>query len=242
MPPRRSVSTGGPADPRAARSGMTDPSPSGVPSRPRGRWFTVIGVLLVVVGGIAIGLAIAHGDRRPAPGGDVAVTSTTDVVGETAPVGPAGIGSGWTATARGRHVLAGFGQVAATITTGDGRVCHLCLLAAQSRDQWSRGLMGVTDPKLGGHDGMVFTGADSVTGSFWMRDTPQPLAVAYYDADGRFVSAAEMAPCGHAASCRQYPAGGPFRSAVEVPSGRLSSVGATRGSVLRLLTTPCPLV
>ena len=43
-----------------------------------------------------------------------------------------------------------------------------------------------------------------------MRDTPTPLSIAFFAADGSFVSSADMVPCldGPDADCARYGAGG----------------------------------
>ena len=158
----------------------------------------------------------------------------------TAATTPAGIGEGWAAEWRGRSVLRGFGQRTATITSAEGEVCEVCLLAASTDAQRARGLMEVTDPALGGHDGMVFVYDAEVDGAFWMRNTPMPLSIAYFDERGAFVSDADMAPCGDVASCPSYPPDGAFRYALEVPAGGLDELGVGPGSVLALGDEPCP--
>ena len=102
--------------------------------------------------------------------------------------------------------------------------------------------MGVTD--LSGADGMVFTWDEPTSGAFWMRDTPSPLSIAFYAADGSFVSAADMEPCLQPtpdAECARYPAAGPFQSAVEVAAGGLPALLMGPGSRLELLGGECPL-
>ena len=115
------------------------------------------------------------------------------------------------------------------------------MLAALNALQRSRGLMTVTDPDLGGYDGMLFVFEAESEGGFWMRNTPMPLSIAYFDEAGAFVSATDMAPCGDSASCPSYDAGGAFRYALEVPEGRLAGLGVDEGSTLRVGDAPCPV-
>jgi uncharacterized membrane protein (UPF0127 family) len=98
--------------------------------------------------------------------------------------------------------------------------------------------MGVTD--LGGADGMVFVYEGPASGQFWMRGTPMPLSIAFFAADGSFVSATDMEPCltGPAAACPRYSAAGPYVAAIEVPQGRLAELGIGAGSRLVLATGP----
>jgi uncharacterized protein len=134
----------------------------------------------------------------------------------------------------------GFTTTAATVTAADGEVCEVCLWVAATAEQRSRGLMGVTD--LGGADGMAFVYDAPSTGQFWMRNTPTPLSIAFYAADGTFVSAADMEPCltGPDAECARYAAAGPYTTAIEVPAGNLDELLMAPGSTLALLNTSCP--
>ncbi|MEZ5137660.1 MAG: DUF192 domain-containing protein [Acidimicrobiales bacterium] len=124
---------------------------------------------------------------------------------------------------------------------GDGTVCEVCLLAAETPEQRERGLMEVTDPGLGGYDGMVFVYDAPTAGAFWMRNTPMPLSIAYFDIDGRLVSTADMAPCADSPDCRSYPADAPFAFALEVPQGGLEDVGVVGEATLELTGRRCPL-
>jgi uncharacterized protein len=141
----------------------------------------------------------------------------------------------------GRVAPAGFDTVAGLVTAADGTTCEVCLWAALTADQHARGLMGVTD--LSGADGMVFRFGGETTSPFWMRDTPTPLSVAFFGADGMFVSAVDMTPCvdGPAAACARYAAAGPYTDAVEVALGTLPGLLMTPGSRLEVLGRPCPL-
>lgn len=144
----------------------------------------------------------------------------------------------------GRMPLPGFGEVLVTVTGDDGDTCQACLLVADTQQLRAQGLMGVTDPDLGGYDGMLFRYDRPVDGAFWMRDTPMPLSIAHYDADGAFVSAVDMEPCADETSdqgCRRYRADGPFMFAVEVPQGGLGDLLMTEGSSLSVQDEPCPL-
>jgi len=88
---------------------------------------------------------------------------------------------------------------------------------------------------------MVFVWDAPTQGNFWMRDTPTPLSIAFFAADGSFVSGADMEPCldGPAQDCARYAAAGPYQLAIEVPLGGLDAIAATPGSVLQLLDAPC---
>lgn len=96
----------------------------------------------------------------------------------------------------------------------------LCVLVADSDEERARGLMERTD--LGHHDGMAFVFDDDSDSGFHMRNTPLPLTVAWFDADGDFVSSADMTPCGDKPDCHVYRPTGKYRLAVEVPQGEVA--------------------
>ena len=133
--------------------------------------------------------------------------------------------------------LDGFEELAVSVDPGDGSSLLWCLLAALTQEQRARGLMEVTD--LQGYSGMVFVYQDDVDNSFYMRNTPMPLSIAWFAADGSFVSAADMAPCDDRSDCPTYGATGPYRFALEVPQGQLPALGVGPGSKLEL-TGACP--
>lgn len=129
--------------------------------------------------------------------------------------------------------VAGVDEAALRVTTVDGREVVGCVLVADSRDERSRGLMEVTD--LGEHDGMAFLFEGDTTSGFWMRNTPTPLTIAYYDAAGAFVAADDMEPCDDRLDCPVYPAPPrPYRVAIEVPRGRAPGLGLAAGSTARV--------
>jgi uncharacterized protein len=132
----------------------------------------------------------------------------------------------------------GFDLAPVEITLADGEVCALCLWVAVTPAQRRRGLMGVTD--LGPADGMVFVYGGPASGRFWMRGTPMPLSIAFFAADGSFVSAVDMDPCltGPPEDCQRYSAAGPYVSAIEVPQGQFAELGIGAGSRLALDTGP----
>lgn len=188
--------------------------------------------------------------ERPASGeaggDDPGGAGTVRPAGPSDPVSPAELAaaSGDAPAARGvdldrppgpaeRRGLPDVGEVAAQITAADGAVTGCCLLVAATDEQRQRGLMEVTD--LGGYQGMVFVWDHDTQGGFWMRNTPTPLSIAWFDADGEFVSATDMAPCSATApDCPTYPPGGRYRFAVEVFQGDLDDLGVGPGSRLTL--------
>jgi uncharacterized membrane protein (UPF0127 family) len=134
-----------------------------------------------------------------------------------------------------RHPLPGFGETLITVRSAQGAVFSWCLLLAENAEQRARGLMQVTDASLGGYSGMLFrfeSDIDNVANSFYMRNTPMPLSIAFLDGVGGVVSTADMTPCGDVAGCPLYHATGPYRSAIEVPFGQLSALGIGSGSTV----------
>ena len=161
-------------------------------------------------------------DLTTATGGASAVEESAVEVAEP-PTGPAPVDN--------------VGETVITITDRDGNVTACCVLVAATAAQRERGLMEVTD--LQGYTGMLFVWEDDTGGGFWMRNTPTPLSIAWYAADGSFVSSAEMEPCGDSDSCPTYNPDGDYRFALETFQGDLAALGAGPGSKLTVGGT-CP--
>lgn len=122
------------------------------------------------------------------------------------------------------------GETAVSVTDPAGKVVGCCVLTAVTVAQRERGLMEVTD--FGGYTGMLFVWSTDTDGSFWMRNTPTPLSIAWFAADGGFVSSADMAPCADVDTCPSYAPAGPYRFALEVPQGDLAELGVGPGATL----------
>lgn len=126
----------------------------------------------------------------------------------------------------------GFGQVAFRVTPPASAVLppsgQLCALLADTDELRARGLMGRHD--LAGYDAMVFRFDQDTTSPFFMRNVPVALSVAWFDAGGRFVSAADMQPCPDQDGCPLYQPAGPYRLAMEVLGGGLTRLGVQEGS------------
>ena len=133
-------------------------------------------------------------------------------------------GGGGGAVAKRSSRVPGFGEVAFQV--GDG--AHRCALLADTPDQQTMGLTGRTD--LAGYDGMLFRFPDDTSASFWMKDTPMPLSIAWFDAGGAFVAATDMDPCLERASCPVYAPPRSYRYALEVPKGALGRLGIGPGA------------
>jgi uncharacterized protein len=124
-----------------------------------------------------------------------------------------------------------FDEVAIAIVDENGDVTGWCVLLAETGRQRQRGLMEVTD--LGGYAGMLFVMESERELSFYMRNTPMPLSIAWFDNNGRFVSATDMEPCADRLGCPTYRSGAPARFALEVAQGELEALGIGDGSQLR---------
>ncbi len=140
-----------------------------------------------------------------------------------------------------RQLLEGFEEITVTVTAEDGSTRVWCLLLAATPETRERGLMHVTDPALGGYDGMLFSFDEDGTGGFWMKNTRLPLSIAYLDGEGDIVSTADMAPCPDGTErCPGYPPEGPYRSAIEVVQGRLTDLGIEGDARVTIGGRSCP--
>ncbi|HEX2192153.1 MAG TPA: DUF192 domain-containing protein [Acidimicrobiales bacterium] len=158
--------------------------------------------------------------------GAVAVLIAVMILGANWPADPYFVESG------GRTPVEGFGQIGFRVEGSAASSTERCALLAETTEQRSRGLMNRTD--LAGHDGMIFRFQSDTNGSFYMKDTPLPLSIAWFDSTGAFVSSTDMEPCLDQPSCPTYSATGPYRYALEVPKGALMGLGVGPGSRLVL--------
>ena len=113
---------------------------------------------------------------------------------------------------RPRRRSPGFDEVADHGRAGDGGDAARVVPArcAAPPSSAAAGLMEVTDLRRLRRDGCSSTTRTSTSG-FYMRNTPMPLSIAWFDADGAVVSTADMAPCDDRDGCPLYPAAGPYR-------------------------------
>ena len=99
---------------------------------------------------------------------------------------------------------------------------------ATTPEQRRRGLM--FREQLGEREGMLFVFEEERTVSFWMRDTPLPLSIAFIDARGVIVHVADMVPYSEAPVPSRYP----VRYALEVNRGALERAGVEVGDLVEL--------
>jgi len=176
---------------------------------------------IVVVFVLGILAFIAKGADQPAD------PYVKPVAGAAAAVGAAPVATVPAVTVAPRRTpVQGFGEVAFRVATGP----ELCALLARTNQQQAQGLMNRTD--LAGHVGMLFVFTTDTNETFYMRKTPMPLSIAWFDASGRFVSATDMTPCADRPDCPTYAATRAYRYALEVPRGGLGSLGVGPGSTI----------
>jgi uncharacterized protein len=108
----------------------------------------------------------------------------------------------------------------------------LTVRIADAAEERRQGLMGVRE--LPANDGMAFVYDAPVSESFWMKDTPIPLAIAFVGEDGHILAIREMAPC-PAEPCSTYASPEPYIWAVEANSGWFSANGVVVGDEAALL-------
>lgn len=96
--------------------------------------------------------------------------------------------------------------------------------AADTPQERQRGLMGRTD--LGANRGMLFIFPEDRRLSFWMKNTPLPLSIAYITSSGIIREIHTMEP--H--SRRAVSSGSSLRYALEVNQGRFAELGIKEGA------------
>ena len=182
--------------------------------------------------GIAVAVVLLAGC---ADDGDETSSPTESEVTVASVPNPIDLSADGPTSASGRVTIPGFDEIAVEVTNDAGDVIESCLLLAAAAEQYTQGLMNVVD--LGEYAGMLFDFPADTDGGFWMRDTPMPLSIAYLDAEGAIVSAADMDPCLDLGDqCPGYPPEGLYNDTVEVPQGGLAAIGLD-GPAARLTQT-----
>lgn len=126
-----------------------------------------------------------------------------------------------------------FDETRLTVRPGIGLVARLdeaCALLATTPEQQQKGMMGQSD--FGGYPAMVFVFSEDSTSSFFNRRVPIALSVAWFAADGSFISAQDLEPCADVDTCPTVGATAPFRYAIELKKGGLAGIGVGPGSAI----------
>ncbi|MDX1475263.1 MAG: DUF192 domain-containing protein, partial [Reinekea sp.] len=133
--------------------------------------------------------------------------------------------------------LAGPEQVHACFEASEGRKVAVTLEVARNPEERQRGLMGRT--QLAKHHGMLFIypALNGPERGFWMYNTQIPLDIAYLNNQREIASIRSMSPCQSdvRSDCPNYPAGVPFRYAVEMNQGFFENMQLSIGDTLNWL-------
>jgi uncharacterized protein len=84
---------------------------------------------------------------------------------------------------------------------------------ARTKEQRSLGLMHRAE--MGPNEGMLFVCGQSAPQSFWMKDTPLPLSIAFLEEDGTIVQLDDMEPN----TLDSHKCEHPVRYVLEMPMG-----------------------
>ena len=111
------------------------------------------------------------------------------------------------------------------------------LWVADSFTEQNKGLMFIKAEDMaplpdGTERGMLFVFSYSTRQSFWMKNTPIPLDIAYIDKNGKVVNTYTMSALDTRRN--QYPPGGPYRYAIEANAKVLHHLGVVKGDILEI--------
>lgn len=108
----------------------------------------------------------------------------------------------------------------AILTDAAGQVLRLPVLLADEAHERFMGFMGVP-PELAADLAILFVFDTPTVSQFHMQNVFTPLEIVFFGADGSFLGRNRMSPD----TQDRYGAASPFLSALEVPEGKLSSLG-----------------
>lgn len=112
------------------------------------------------------------------------------------------------------------------ITTSEGKTLPVSAEIARTEQEMMHGFMGRKDIPDG--TGMLFVyDADQIM-SFWMKNTPHPLSIAYIDSSGRIRDIFDMTPFSLAPIVSTVS----VRYALEVPQGWFARQGIKPGDTV----------
>jgi uncharacterized protein len=104
----------------------------------------------------------------------------------------------------------------------------LSVEVARTEAQREKGLMGRKD--LGPRDGMIFVFDRDDHLSFWMKDTPTPLSIAFLSSEGKVLEIADMEPFSEKVIRSRLSA----RYALEMRQGAFGALGIREGDSVTL--------
>jgi len=116
------------------------------------------------------------------------------------------------------------------VLTGPERQLSIAVELADTPEERAHGLMERTALA----NGMLFIFDIPAVQTFWMKNTLIPLDIAFFDADGLFISSTRMEPCTES-PCAVYSSGAPALYALEMPAGFLKQMGVDRGWKMKIL-------
>lgn len=103
---------------------------------------------------------------------------------------------------------------------------------AETAEELQHGLMGVQ--AMPENRGMLFVFPKSSSWCMWMKNTPLPLSVAFFDDNFRLISIASMTPWSTEIHCALNPA----RYALEMNDGWFRARGISPGDTLSVTRRP----
>ncbi len=129
-------------------------------------------------------------------------------------------------TAPERHPVSGLAVIPLTVS-GDGQRHVFRVEVADTGESQARGLMFRTE--LGPDEGMIFPYEGTTAQSFWMKNTPLPLDIAFIGLDHRISNIAAMAT---PYSLEPIYSVGPVLGVLELRGGRTAELGIEPGDVV----------
>jgi len=121
-----------------------------------------------------------------------------------------------------------FEQRDLTITNLDGKTVPIRVELARSIRELAKGYMGRDNIPEG--TGMLFILKKDEKLSFWMKDTPTPLSIAFINSSGEICETRDMTPFSH----ESVESSEPVRYALEVPQGWFKKNNIGAGSTIEL--------
>ncbi len=115
-----------------------------------------------------------------------------------------------------------------TIQKSDGTTIEVLAEIARNPDDRAKGFM--ERKKIPEGTGMLFIFEQDQILSFWMKNTPTPLSIAYIDSQGRIKDIFDMKPF----SLAPILSTSSVRYALEVPQGWYKKNGITIGDTIQL--------